>query len=128
MNARESRPAHNRATQSKSAATSELRDSISAPAELRAGFGVHVVSTCSNGTQRGQTFATLAAAERKIARQRDRGLPVQAVLVQLVPLPWSVIGGDDTRDNTVSDLVVVNGHKVTHEAYAAYAAWRDGDL
>lgn len=93
---RERRPSATNAetAESISAATKELGDSLPTPADLRAGYGVHVVSTCSNGTQRGQTFATLAAAERKITRQRQRGLPVSAVLVQLVPVPWSVIGGD----------------------------------
>lgn len=79
---------------SNSAQTKELDPILADSLELRASYAVHVVSTCANGVQRGQTFASIPAAERKITRQRQRGLPVSAVLVQLVPVPWSVIGGD----------------------------------
>lgn len=93
MRARESRPGWATETaQNYSAATFKLNDSLAAPADLRAGFGVYVLSTCTNGVQRGQTFGSLAAAARKIERQRDRGLPVSATLVQLVPVQFSAIG------------------------------------
>lgn len=93
MRARESRPGlDSEAARSNSAATKRLDAIVPVAADLRASFGVLVVSTCSNGVQRAQTFATIAAATRKITRQQDRGLPVTATLVRLVPVPWTVVG------------------------------------
>lgn len=92
MRAKESRPAGDGAAISDRVATGALVATLADSVELRAGYAVHVLSTCANGVQRGQTYASLLAASKKVDRQRQRGLPVQATLVRLVPLPWSVIG------------------------------------
>lgn len=91
MRPKESRPAGDGATVSDQAATGTLGATLADSLELRAGYGVLVISTCSNGVVRRQTYASIVAAAKKVDRQRERGLPVQATLVQLVPVPWAVI-------------------------------------
>lgn len=59
-------------------------------------YGIRVTTTRADGVVVSQVYASLAAAERKVARCRERGLPVSLVLVRLVPVagdPVSVLGG-----------------------------------
>lgn len=92
---RESRPTGNRAAITKIQGDESTPQSIALAADAlilarRVDYAVLVVAQRRDGVLVSQVFTTLAAAEKKVTRTRDRGLLASLTLVRLTPVVSTV--------------------------------------